>query len=115
MRHSERSAANPKNLSEKGVAVTGPDPRVGPFEISFGCVRRRADFAQDGSSNPEESSVDLKLFATTFVAEHGHPELRKLLGKLRVEPDAQHDPRHCDDCSAEKIRALFDEERPRAG
>jgi len=49
------------------------------------------------------------------MAEHDHPELRGVLKRLRVRPDEHHDPLHCDDCSAEKIRALFEEERPRTG
>ncbi|MFP4055300.1 MAG: TMEM165/GDT1 family protein [Candidatus Brocadiia bacterium] len=46
------------------------------------------------------------------MAEHDHPELRGLLAKLHVEPNERHRPRHCEDCSAERIRALFDEEHP---
>ena len=53
--------------------------------------------------------------AVRDMAEHDHPELRGLLKKLHVEPDARHEPHHCDDCSAEKIRALFEEERPTRG
>jgi len=49
------------------------------------------------------------------MAEHDHPELRGLLKKLHVDPDARHKPHHCDNCSAEKIRALFEEERPHTG
>ena len=49
------------------------------------------------------------------MAEHDHPELRGILKRLRVHPDEHHDPLHCDDCSAEKIRALFEEERPKTG
>ena len=49
------------------------------------------------------------------MAEHDHPELRGILKRLEVAPGALHDPPHCDDCSAERIRALFEEERPRTG
>jgi cytochrome c biogenesis protein CcdA len=45
------------------------------------------------------------------MAERGHPELEGVLGQLHVDPDARHDPRHCERCSAERIRALFEEER----
>ncbi|MFC1806491.1 TMEM165/GDT1 family protein, partial [Planctomycetota bacterium] len=44
------------------------------------------------------------------MADHGYPELRGILKKLHVDPDDHHDPHHCADCSADKIRALFDEE-----
>jgi len=47
------------------------------------------------------------------LAEHDHPELRRVLAKLRVEPDARHEERGCADCSAERIRALFEAERPK--
>jgi len=46
------------------------------------------------------------------LAEHDHPELRTTLEKLHVDPDAHHDPLHCEDCSAKRIRAIFEEERP---
>lgn len=49
------------------------------------------------------------------MAEHGHPELRRILERLHVDPDRRHDPLHCDHCSAERIRALFDQERPKTG
>jgi len=49
------------------------------------------------------------------MAEHGHPELRGILKRLRVDPDDCHDPHHCADCSADRIRALFEEERPKTG
>jgi hypothetical protein len=49
------------------------------------------------------------------LAEHDHPELRGLLRKLHVEPDALHAPLGCANCSAERIRALFEEERPASG
>jgi len=44
------------------------------------------------------------------LAEHNHPELRKVLRKLHVAPDDHHDALGCKDCSAERIRALFAEE-----
>ena len=46
------------------------------------------------------------------MAEHGHPELRGILRKLHVDPDGHHDPLYCENCSADRIRALFEEERP---
>jgi Ca2+/H+ antiporter, TMEM165/GDT1 family len=46
------------------------------------------------------------------LAEHDHPELRRVLAKLHVEPDARHEAHGCADCSAERIRALFEAERP---
>lgn len=45
------------------------------------------------------------------MAEHGRPELRGILRKLHVDPDGHHDPHDCEDCSADRIRALFEEER----
>jgi len=45
------------------------------------------------------------------MAEHDHPELRAILKKLRVVPDAQQEARGCENCSADRIRALFEEER----
>jgi hypothetical protein len=47
--------------------------------------------------------------AVRDLAEHDHPELRRVLQKLHVEPNARHAPRECEACSAEKIRALFEE------
>ena len=49
------------------------------------------------------------------MAEHDHPELRRPLQKLLMPPEAQHEPLGCDHCSADKIRALFERERPRTG
>jgi len=49
------------------------------------------------------------------MAEHGHPELRGILARLHVDPDDRHDPHHCADCSADRIRALFEEERSKTG
>lgn len=49
------------------------------------------------------------------MAAHGHPELRGILKKLELPPDQHQEP--CDrlDCSAQRIRALFDDERSRSG
>ena len=51
--------------------------------------------------------------AVADMAEHDHPELRSVLKKLQVEPEEHHDPHYCENCSAERVRALFEEERPR--
>jgi hypothetical protein len=51
--------------------------------------------------------------AVRDLAEHDPPELRRVLRKLHVEPDARHDAHECDNCSAERIRALFESERPK--
>ena len=48
------------------------------------------------------------------LAEHGHPGLRGILRKLHVEPGDRHDALGCKNCSAERIRALFEDERPKA-
>jgi Ca2+/H+ antiporter, TMEM165/GDT1 family len=48
------------------------------------------------------------------LAEHNHPELRGILKRLHVAPDNHHDALGCADCSAERIRALFDAERAAA-
>ncbi|MFW6163624.1 MAG: TMEM165/GDT1 family protein [Planctomycetota bacterium] len=49
------------------------------------------------------------------LAAHDHPELQGILRKLELPPEELHEPHHCENCSAERIRALFEEERPRAG
>ncbi|HUT34344.1 MAG TPA: TMEM165/GDT1 family protein [Planctomycetota bacterium] len=41
---------------------------------------------------------------------HDHPELRRTLKKLHVDPSAHHDALGCKDCSADRLRALFAEE-----
>jgi hypothetical protein len=46
------------------------------------------------------------------MVEHDHEELRPVLRKLHVDPDARHDALYCENCSAERIRALFEEEAP---
>jgi hypothetical protein len=46
------------------------------------------------------------------LAAHGHPELQPILDELRVEPEEHHQAPQCENCSAERIRALFEEERP---
>jgi hypothetical protein len=46
------------------------------------------------------------------LAAHDPPELRGVLRRLRVPPDDHHDALGCADCSAERIRALFEAERP---
>ena len=48
------------------------------------------------------------------LAEHDHPELRSVLRRLRVDPAAHHEALGCRDCSADRIRALFAEERAKA-
>jgi len=45
------------------------------------------------------------------IASHGPPALRRVLAELEVEPEDQHEPLGCEDCSAERIRALFESER----
>ena len=47
------------------------------------------------------------------IASHGHPGLRGVLRKLRVGPEEQHPPRVCERCSADRIRELFEGERPK--
>ncbi|MBL7224188.1 MAG: TMEM165/GDT1 family protein [Candidatus Brocadiae bacterium] len=47
------------------------------------------------------------------LVEHDHPELRGVLRQLHVDPTDHHEALHCEDCSAKRLRALFDEERPR--
>jgi len=46
------------------------------------------------------------------MAEHDHPELRGILRKLAVAPEDHHDALGCRDCSADRIRALFEGEHP---
>jgi len=46
------------------------------------------------------------------LAAHDHPELRRVLARLHVEPGSRHEGLGCAQCSAERIRALFAEERP---
>ena len=48
------------------------------------------------------------------IAAHDHPELRNILGELTVPPAEQHEPLGCDECSADRIRALFESERPKS-
>lgn len=48
------------------------------------------------------------------LAEHDHPELRRVLKRLHVEPGDRHPHRGCADCSADRIRALFAEEHAKA-
>jgi hypothetical protein len=50
--------------------------------------------------------------AVREMAEHGHPELQPVLDELHVEPEEHHEAEECANCSAERIRALFEEERP---
>jgi len=47
------------------------------------------------------------------IAAHGHPELRDVLEELKVEPGEQHEPLGCERCSADRIRALFESQRPK--
>ncbi len=49
------------------------------------------------------------------MVQHDHPELRRVLRKLHVDPDDHHEALDCEHCSAERIRALFEQERPEAG
>ena len=44
------------------------------------------------------------------MAEHDHPELRGILKKLAVAPEAHHGALECENCSADRIRALFERE-----
>jgi hypothetical protein len=45
---------------------------------------------------------------------HDHPELRRVLRKLHVEPGGRHPHRACAECSADRLRALFAEEHAKA-
>ena len=45
---------------------------------------------------------------------HDHPELRRVLRKLHVEPGDRHPHRACAECSADRLRALFAEEHAKA-
>jgi len=49
------------------------------------------------------------------LAEHDHPELRRIVKKLRVPADGHHDALGCKDCSTDRLRALFAEEHAKAG
>jgi hypothetical protein len=49
------------------------------------------------------------------IAGQRHPRLWWVLRKLHVAPDGRHDPLGCPDCSADKVRALFEEERKEMG
>ncbi len=49
------------------------------------------------------------------LAEHDHPELRGLVNKLRMPADGHHDALGCKDCSTDRLRALFAQERAKAG
>lgn len=44
------------------------------------------------------------------LAEHDHPELRRMVKKLHVPADDHHDALGCKDCSTDRLRALFAEE-----
>ncbi len=45
---------------------------------------------------------------------HDHPELRRVLRRLHVEPGGRHPHRACAECSADHLRALFAEEHVKA-
>ena len=48
------------------------------------------------------------------LAGHNHPELRGVLKKLRVPTDDHHTALGCANCSAERVRALFESEHATA-
>ncbi|HPD17286.1 MAG TPA: TMEM165/GDT1 family protein [Planctomycetota bacterium] len=48
------------------------------------------------------------------LAEHDHPELRRIVRRLRVPADDRHDALGCKDCSTDRLRALFADERAKA-
>jgi len=48
------------------------------------------------------------------LAQHDHPELRRIVKKLRVPTDDHHDALGCKDCSTDRLRALFADEHASA-